>query len=81
MNEQVGQREPTGGPESCQCEGSQSRDRTISRIGGGAEAWSLVPASALEEAALSLQRSFNLMNGRELAVNQPEAALGRGSDH
>lgn len=80
MNEQVRQREPTGEPESCPCEGSPSRNRGISRIGGGAEAWSLVLASALAEAALSLQMSFNLMNGRELAVNQPEAALGRGSD-
>lgn len=55
MNEQVGQREPTGGPESCPGEGSLSRDRAISLIGGGGEAWSLVLASALAEAALSLQ--------------------------
>lgn len=43
-NELVGQGEPAGGPGSCAGEGSLSRERASSWVGGGAEAWSLAQA-------------------------------------
>lgn len=89
MNEQMRWGEPAGGPGSCAEEGPLPRDRPTSQGWGEEQKPGPQPeALAFPGAPLSLSRSFNLMYGRELAVNPrmlqggtTAEPAGRGGDH